>query len=158
MQNNNTEIVLLRNSEWDTIDGRACRVVNFVPMGSTIKNNKFFAVTREILHAFVTLEVEGLSNNVTGYITHKIDFINLWKAFEETRLRKDMEVIIFWNKKHLKRLAKIFSLLMPRLWVAVCRKESFELMTNNDHRPELTGVARWNAMKPMAEWKPTVIE
>jgi hypothetical protein len=109
-------------------------------------------------HASVTLEVEGIPDDVTGYITHKIDFMNLWKAFEEIKSMKDVEVIIFWNKKHLKRFARIFSLFMPRLWVTVCKKRSFELMIDNNYKPELTGVARWDAMKPILEWKPEVIE
>ena len=70
---------------------------------------------------------------------------------------KDEEVIIFWTKEHYKR-GVFFSAFMPRLWVMVCPKGAFELMTNNTCKPELTGEARWNAKKPIIEWKPEVME
>jgi len=31
-------------------------------------------------------------------------------------------------------------------------------MVDSNWKPELIGEARWNAMKPIAEWKPEVME
>jgi hypothetical protein len=103
------------------------------------------------------MECKKLGKNITGYITHKMDFQHLWAAFKERMVREDEEVIIFWTKKHYKR-GVFFSAFMPRLWVMVCPKGAFELMTNNTYKPELTGEARWNAMKSIIAWKPEVME
>jgi hypothetical protein len=53
---------------------------------------------------------------------------------------------------------KLYSAFMPRLWVMVCPKGAFELMVDSNYRPELTGEARWSAMKPIIQWKPEVME
>ena len=47
---------------------------------------------------------------------------------------------------------------MPRLWVMVCPKRAYDLIIDPSCRPELTGEARWNAMKPIVEWKPPVMK
>src|SRR3989338_1482686 len=62
------------------------------------------------------------------------------------------------SKKHLKSYAKLFSAFMPRLWVMICPKGAFELMADQKSRPELQGEARFLAERPIAEWKPEVME
>ncbi|MBU0534045.1 MAG: hypothetical protein KJ887_04535 [Candidatus Omnitrophica bacterium] len=52
----------------------------------------------------------------------------------------------------------IFSPFLPRLWVMVCPKGAFELMVDQNYKPELSGEARWKAQKPIIEWKPEVME
>ena len=47
---------------------------------------------------------------------------------------------------------------MPRLWVMICPKGAFELMADQKSRPELQGEARFLAERPIAEWKPEVME
>jgi hypothetical protein len=47
---------------------------------------------------------------------------------------------------------------MPKLWVMVCPKGAYELMENSNYKPELSGLERWNAMKPIIQWKPKVME
>lgn len=52
----------------------------------------------------------------------------------------------------------MLSIFMPKLWVMICNKNSFELQTNSNFKPELTGEARWLASQPIEEYKPDVIE
>jgi len=40
----------------------------------------------------------------------------------------------------------------------VCHKGAFELITNPDLRPDLTGEARAKAELPIIDWKPKVME
>jgi hypothetical protein len=84
--------------------------------------------------------------------------MHLWSAFKERGVKQDEEVLIFWSKKHYKKVYKTFSAFLPRLWVMVCPRGAFELETNPDYRPELKGEARWNATKPIIDWKPEVMK
>ncbi len=159
MQHSESEIALIKDSEWSVIDGEPCRVIDFNPLGSLVDiDSKARSIDKTTPYASITMECEKLGKNIIGYITHKMDFEHLWAAFKERMVKEDEEVIIIWTKKHYKRGVKFFSAFMPKLWVMVCPKGAFELMTNDTYKPELTGLARWNAMKPIIEWKPEVME
>jgi hypothetical protein len=82
----------------------------------------------------------------------------LWSAFNQRGVRDDEEVIVFWAKSHLKMEARLLAPTMPRLLVWICPREAFELMTDLNFKPELTGVARFEAKRPRAKWTPEVME
>lgn len=153
-----SKTVLLKDKEWSQIDGEACRVSSFMPLGSVVDTDgKVRAMDMTTPYASITIECRKLGKNITGYITHKIDFRHLWAAFKERTAREDEEVIIIWTTKNYKRF--IFaSPMMPKLWVWVCPKGAFEIMTDNTYKPELSGEARWNAWKPIIDWKPDVMK
>lgn len=151
------ETVLRKDSEWSVIDAEPCRVVSFTPLAS-IENGKIIVPNKTEPYASILLECKKLSKPIKGFITHKIDFQHLWMAFKERKVNQNEEVIIFWSKKHLKSYAKFFSPFMPKLWVMVCQKGAFELLTDPSNRPELTGEARYLAEKPIEEWKPRVMK
>ncbi len=155
---------LRKDNEWGIIDGEPCRVIEFTPSAS-IQDKKVITSNKTEPYAFVILECKKLPDRIKGFICHKIDFQHLWAAFKERGVQQDEEVIILYSKKQLKNYAKIFSAFMPRLWVMICKKGAFELMTEEIERktdtnwkPELSGEARWNAIKPIAEWKPEVMK
>jgi hypothetical protein len=159
MQNSESEIVLLKDKEWSAIDGEPCRVIDFSPLGSLIDaDGKVQAADNVTPYAGITMECKKLGKNVRGFITHKEDFKHLWAAFRERTVKEDEEVIIFWTKKNYKAGVKYFSAFMPKLWVMVCPKGAFELATDDNYKPELTGLDRWDAQKPIAQWKPEVME
>jgi len=148
---------LRKDSEWSTIDGEPCKVINFTSLAS-IEKGKVIANNKTKLYAYVILECKKLPQQTKGFICHKEDFQHLWEAFEERGVKENEEVIIFYSKKHLKSYAKLFSAFMPRLWVMICLKGAFELINNPKFRPELSGEARFNAEKPIVEWKPEVMK
>ena len=148
--------VLLKDSQWSIIDGELCRVVDFVPMAS-VKGGKISA-DKVTPYASVVLECNKFPTKIKGFITHKIDFLHLWVAFKERGIEQDEEVLIFWSKKHYKKVFKIFSAFLPKLWVMICPRNAFELWTNDSYRPELTGEARFLAYRPIIDWKPAVME
>ncbi len=153
------KITLLKDEEWGSIDGEACRVIDFVPMGSSVKNGKVIAKDMTTPYASIQIECKKLSGEITGFITHKIDFINLWNAFKERGVRENEEVLIFWSINHYKnKIFKSLSRAMPKLWVMICKKGAFELMTDAESRPELQGEARFLAERPIMDWKPDVME
>lgn len=151
------EIALRKDGEWGVVDGEPCRVIDFTPWAK-VENGKVIVLGKTEPYASVTLECKKLPQNAKGFITHKIDFRHLWAAFKERGVKQNEEVIIFWSKKHLKSYAKILSVFMPKLWVMVCPKGAFELMTDQNFRPELGGEARWNAQRAIAEWKSKIMK
>lgn len=145
----NSEITLLRDREWSLIDGEVCRATDF---DDTISH-----LNKSMPYASITIECRKMPNKIKGFITHKIDYKHLRDAFG--MLKEDDEVLFFWSVKHYKH--KIYSLLsntMPKLWVMICLKGAFELMTDQNYKPELQGEARFLAEKPIVEFKPEVMK
>jgi hypothetical protein len=109
-------------------------------------------------YAGLTVECKKLGKNVTGLITHKEDFKHVWAAFSRTEGNENEEVTVIWTKKRYKKAYKSLTPFMPRLWVMVCPKGAYDLFVDSDYKPELWGEARWNAMKPVTQWKPDVMK
>lgn len=146
-----------KDNEWSTIDGEPCKVTEFTP-SATIENGKVIFPNKTEPYASIIFECKKLPQKTKGFICHKIDFQHLWAAFNKRGVKENEEAIIFYSKKHLKSYAKLFSAFMPKLWVMICPKGAFELMTNPESRPELQGEARFLAERPIVEWKPRVME
>lgn len=151
-----SETILRKDNEWSVIDSEPCKVIDFTP-AALIQNEKVLAPNKTEPYASVILECKKVPDTIKGFICHKMDFQHLWAAFKERGIQQDEEVIIFWSKKHLKNYAKLFSVFMPKLWVMVCKKGAFELMTDSNSQPELQGEDRYLAEKPIIEWKPEVM-
>jgi hypothetical protein len=146
-----------KDSEWSVIDSEPCKVINFTPL-ALIEKGKVITNNKTEPYASVILECKKLTQQTKGFICHKMDFQHLWAAFNERGVKENEELIIFYSKKHLKSYAKLFSAFMPKLWVMICPKGAFEIMTNPESHPELQGEARFLAERPIAEWKPEVME
>lgn len=143
-----------KDSEWSVIDGEPCRVIDFVPLGSLVKDGKVIAADMTTPYASVTIECKKISQEITGFITHKMDFAHLWAAFKERDISDNEEVIIIWTTKHYKyKFLKFLPPVYPKMWVMICPKGALEIMVDSNWKPELTGETRWNAMKPIVEWK-----
>lgn len=150
--------VMRKDSEWSVIDGEPCRVIDFIPLAS-VQNGKVVAPNITDPYASVTLECKKVSNTIKGFITHKMDFAHLWAAFKERGISDNEEVIIIWSIKHYKyKFLKFLSAIYPKMWVMICPTGALEIMVDSNWKPELTGEARWNAMKPIVEWKPEIME
>ena len=155
------KITLLKDEEWSLIDGEVCRVIDFVPMGSYVKDGKVIAMDLTTPYAYIQIECKKIpkETEVIGFITHKVDFINLWKAFNERGIRENEEVLIIWTTKRYKnKIFKFLSRVMPKLVVMICHKNAFEILTDNNYQPELQGEARIRATQPIVIWKPEIME
>ena len=158
MENHERTITLLKDKDWSIIDGEPCRVMHFTPFAS-IKNEKIYYVNSTTPYCSVTIECKKLPFIATGFITHKVDFTNLWKAFKERGLNDKEEVIIIWTAKHYKtRLLKLMLATMPKLVVMICHKQAFEALTDPESLPDLRGLAWAQAIILIDKYKPDVIE
>lgn len=148
--------IIGKDISWNDFDGRACRVVEFYPYGK-VESDQIKSVPN-FPYASLLVEIENLNQKAILYITNKVDFVNLWKAYKERGINKNEEVLLFWSNKHYKIWAKFFSVFMPKIWLMVCKNGAYELMINQNYEPKLKGEARALAIVPLAEWKPKVMK
>lgn len=134
------------------IDAEPCRVTEFAPL-ARVTSGEVAQFSRSFPYGSVTIECTKLPPNTKGFITHKVDFLHLWNAFKIRGVSSDEEVIIFWTKKnYTSLLAKLFSPFMPRLWVLICNKGAYEIMTGQiENADPLFDL-------PIISWKPTVMQ
>jgi len=158
-ENNEPEYVLIKDKDWSVIDGLPCKVGSFQPIGAFVQpDGEVISANPSIPYASITFECTKLGEKVKGYICHKIDFYNLWTVFKETELSKDSEVIVFWTKNNYTKGVGLFSAIMPKLIVWVCKQGAYNLMTTPDGELTLSGSEYFEAMKPIIELKPEVMK
>lgn len=156
--NRKIEITLSNNRQWSPIESKMCRIIEFTSIAS-VKNGKIITIDKYTPYASIVFECSNQPNIFKGLITHREDYKVLWAIFNERKLGKDEEVLFFWSKKHYKNIFySLLSALMPKFWIMICKKSSFELHTNPNFKPELTGEARWIASQPIEDFKPDVME
>lgn len=148
------EITLLKDADWEPIEDEACKVIEFTPH-ARMENDKIIS-TKSLPYASVRMECSKLRQDAFGLITHKLDFINLWTAFNVRGVDPSEEVIIIWSRRHLRWGAKLLVRIMPRLCVMICKKGAYHLMTDPHSSPELRGEARSLAQMPIVMLKPEV--
>lgn len=119
---------LVKNSQWSAIDGELCLITNFHPMlGSKVENGVVFSVDKTIPYASVSLTCRRATETITGFITHKLDFQNLWAVFEERGLGDREEALMYWTQTHYTNfVARLLSASMPKVIVMVCKKGTYE--------------------------------
>ena len=162
---------MVTSRQWSLVDGEACRATDFVPLRATVKDGKvqilpwmnpFLALACALRglypYALVTLECKKIIGRVTGCVTHGVDFANLWAAFKERGISENEEVVIFWTIKNYKSPYRLLAKYLPRMRVMVCPKGAMEIMSDPRSRPDLEGMDLWNAVKPIMDWKPDVME
>jgi hypothetical protein len=147
---------LLRDKDWRPLDGETCRVVAFRPLAGRVEGTEVKSSTHHLPYAAIDIEAPPLAEPVTGYISHKLDFLHLWQAFKDRT--DDEEVIAIWNKSNLKRGLRWSSRAMPGLVVWLCPKHAYEVMNDPSFRPELAGLERHEASRPIEKWVPDVFE
>lgn len=156
--NNKNEEILLTNKQWSKIESKMCRILEFNPIAS-VENGKITVPNTTTPYASISFQCSNESKIFKGYITHRGDFKVLWAIFKERKINVNEEVLFFRSNKHYKNVFySLLSSFMPKLWVMICNKSSFEIHTNQNFKPELTGEARWLASQPIEDFKPDVME
>lgn len=156
--NNKNEEILLTNKQWSKIESKMCRILEFNPVAS-VENGKITISNTTTPYASISFQCSKESKIFKGFITHKEDFKVLWAIFKERKINDNEEVLFVWSNKHYKNIFySLLSRFMPKLWVMICKKSSFEIHTNPNFKPELTGEARWLASQPIEDFKPDVME
>lgn len=156
MKEETKELIILKNKDWDIIKEQWLRVIEFVPWGK-IENDKIMALDSRAPYASITVECKKFPQNVTIFITHKIDFRNLWEALKERPSNKNEEVLIMCPSKYSKKIFKLFSLgAFPKMVMMIYPKGSFEKFTNPEWGK--TEKESLEIISPIAQWTPDVFK
>lgn len=125
---------LLTNKDWGVVDGEYLLATDFVPLaGSEVKNNKAISLANDLPYASVSFECKKIKGKIKGYITNKMDFINLWTAFRERGIKQNEEVIIVWSRNHYKyKILKLLNAFLPKLRVMICRENTHKIIMSHD--------------------------
>lgn len=132
--NNKNEEILLTNKQWGKIESQICRIVEFTPTAS-FENNKITTANPTSPYASISFECDNEPETLKGFITHKEDFKALWNIFKERTINNDEEVLFTWSNKHYKNIFySLLSNFLPKLWIMICKKSSFEIHTNKNYK------------------------
>lgn len=151
--------VLTKDRDWAVLDGLLCEVISFIPLAK-LEGAKIIPPGRSMPYAVVEIACyeNGMSlpKGTLGAISHQADFLKLWAAYVDRGVGKDERLFIHWSKRNLRPFARLFSVFMPRIAVLIFKNDGYELVSDNKYRPELCGVDRWLASKPIVHWQPSV--
>lgn len=152
------EIILLKDNEWSMVDGEFCRVVSFTPLvGYVDEDGEVKAVNSRTPYGSITIEHKKFPQKITGYINHKLDFLNLWNALKKRELKSNEEVIIVWSKNNYKsKLLKFLPGFWPKLRIVICPKGFWDKVIKENWDNELINFTL-DEIK-IAEWKPDIIK
>ena len=147
----------ISNKDWSEVDGKLCKLVSFDTRNTTCVNDKVYTNTageygRVVFHSSCSNEP------IEGYIFHKVDFLNLHTIIKNRGVSEEQEVLFFYLNKNYKRIYRIFKIFLPKLYLMVCKKDSFLLIEDKNFKPELKGEARYIASAPIFEIKPEVMK
>lgn len=146
------EVILLGDSQWDIIEGEFCRINRFTPLVGFMKDGTIASVDNRTPYASVSIECRKFpQKEMTGFITHKLDFANLWKIFKERGVRQDEEVILIWSKKNYKsKFLSLISSFWPKLHIIIFPKGFWE---SEDSSWDLDLIKFKRDQAKIEEWK-----
>jgi len=123
-----SETALLKDGQWSAIDGELCLVTDFRPMpGNKVENGVAINSNTDMPYASVSFKCRKASEEITGFITHKIDFQNLWAIFNERGVGEDEEMLMYWTRKHYKNaVSRFLSAVSPKVIVLICKKGTYK--------------------------------
>jgi len=180
--NESQNVTLLKDRDWSVIDGEICRVLEFTPIGAVVEDGQVKGAIKSLPYASVVIECPKIQGKATGYISHKIDFAMLWAAFNERTQVKgaeaeiaheqngtpvfvaehgvasNEEVWLIWTQKNYISKIGLVNKFLPRLIVMISPKGAYELLIDRNARPELTGMARFLAERPLVTWTPIAMK
>lgn len=147
MQIENFQIIG-KDKSYSSINGKLLKVTK-LDLSKASKNSQW------ISYGVIFFELE---NKQTGLLNiyNKTDYKNFEKALYS--MNNDSELIAIWSTNNYSNLFyKLFSAFMPKLIFWICNKGSYNILSNENFRKELTGEARFLASKPIIEIKPSVM-
>lgn len=131
---------------WKEIEGEFCRVKHFTPF-CEIEAGKIKRTPGAPAYAGLSIESPKLPQEAYVYIVNKVDFRNLWEAFEIRGISSEEELLIVYEPFLRKRFMSSLLASLPRFHVFVCPKGHLEEI----YSPNFLLDKRF---KSIAEWHP----
>jgi hypothetical protein len=153
--------VLLRDKDWEHLDGQLCKVSYFDPMASVRPEGKVISSSKAIGYAAIQIDeidLHKLPEPLIGNIVHSADFKHLWHIFEVRGVQHDEVVAVTWtNENYKSKVYKLVSAFLPKLIVYVLTEESYRLW-DITYKPGYGRGERLRDVRPILELKPPVMK
>ena len=144
--------IAITSERWKDLDGEPILVKQFIPV-ATIENNKVRAKPW-IPYAIVSIVSPKLSARTDLPISHRVDFVHLWEAFNIRKIADNEEVLIHWSRHHHRGLLGLFKMFLPHIHLMICPKGSYEKMSDPNWWRSGGGEQQFLSIAPIQEWKP----
>lgn len=145
-------LVIGKDVSWVTMRDYFLRVITFKPF-ATIVGNEIQSAQSNLPYGILTVECLELNQEFVVYLSHKVDFRHLSKAFNQRGISEAEEVLVGDFASKRSGLTRIFAPFLPQLYVWICRRGHLERLVNDDWGG-LTGEALAMAMIPLEMWEP----
>lgn len=130
---------------FEKIDGHLLKLIDLVPQEKSFFNP----------YAYAAVEGTAFQGTATLPVFQRTDFKNLsdaWKVRKENE-----EILIFWSvRQYSNKIFKLFSAILPKLWIRICPIDSFKIESDHSFKPDIQGESRFLATKAIKQWKPDV--
>jgi hypothetical protein len=144
--------VIGKDISWKEMSDSFLRIIKFTPL-ATVGGGEVQGAVSHLPYAIVEVECIELDQRFVILVTHKIDFLNLWKAYNQRGISEEEEVIVGDFASKRTGFIRVFGAFLPRLFVWICRKGHLERLVN-DNWGDLYGEALAMAMLPLEMWEP----
>lgn len=147
--------LLGRDISWDKVNGAILHVISFGPLARVV-DGKVKRVVKEMPYASIKVRAIELSTPALLFVTHKIDFLNLWEVFKVRKVKANEEVNVIWTNRNYKKFT-LLKFAQPKLVIWINHKGAWRLIHGLD-KNKLTGSAAYFAEAPIVEFKPEIME
>jgi len=132
-----------------------CKVFEYLFLGK-VEYGNVYSPSFNKPYAVLKVQVENTSEKVYLLVFHKVDFRNLWEAIETKKVDEEEELLIVDISTQRSFIFQLFSSILPRYHVMICKKDSLEKWENKSWKSELPGAEFYYYVKPIIEWKPKI--
>jgi len=143
-------LLIGKDIPWGTIEEQYCRVKHFTPF-AIVESGKVKEVSRTLPYASLLVECPKVFKEASMPVLHKLDFRNLWEVFKEIGVSTEMEILVVYAPLKRRKLAKLFSGVLPSLVIQLYPKGSLERL---ERKPDtqLPAEEYLKSLLPIAEW------
>jgi len=140
--------VIGKGIPWESIKGRFLTVIKFTPnssvRGSTVKANSSFEP-----YGMLTVELLDHDTPILMPVLHRLDFLNLWRIFNDEVITSDEEVIVTYDPD--KWLGKF----MPHIPIMTAPKNTVKKLASVEKLSPMP-ISEWVAIQDSIKfyWKP----
>jgi hypothetical protein len=155
-EQDSASLVIGEDIPWESIENQFCRVSHFTPL-ATVQSGKVKNVpTVPLPYGLLQVDLPkvtsfDLPERAILPISHKLDFLNLWRAIRDRGVSAEEEVLVVYYPKRTSGLGRLLAGGLPKLIIQIYPKgtlEKIEALIRSHLRSGET------IPDPIAEWDP----
>jgi len=129
--------VFLKDKDWKPIEEKWCLVKGFTQMSGFMEDGKVKSLDKTTPYGSITFICNDLEGEHTGFVTHKLEFLALWRIYKERKVKKNEEVIMAWSTHNIKGVFKHMTSVFPKMNFYIMHKNGYKALTDGNFRSQL---------------------